>query len=286
MTHNILDLDDLDRIQTRCKQLNLDLSEFSFANLFLFRREHQHRLCEIEKRLYVYGVNYDKKKYYMPLYDISDEDVEFLQSLLSSVDMIYPVPQPWAFKLQEKGCFASYSEADSDYIFSLHDIQTYHGRHRASRRNLATQCRSLYQIEKASLQSAQEMAFSLLNTWAEHEQQHADVEPCLEAIRLYSQLGLQGSVYSVDKKPVGLIISEQITSSTCVLHFAKADVRYKGIYQYMYQEYACALPSSCLYLNWEQDMGMPGLRQSKKSYIPHHMLHKMRITFHAPHSSV
>jgi hypothetical protein len=51
-------------------------------------------------------------------------------------------------------------------------------------------------------------------------------------------------------------------------HFCKADTAFTGIYDYLIQESAKILAQKeCLYLNYEQDLGLPGLRASKKSFM-------------------
>lgn len=61
-------------------------------------------------------------------------------------------------------------------------------------------------------------------------------------------------------------------------HFCKADTSYTGIYDYLIQESAKILFSkNCNFLNYEQDLGIPGLRASKKSFASSY-LRKYKIS--------
>jgi hypothetical protein len=52
------------------------------------------------------------------------------------------------------------------------------------------------------------------------------------------------------------------------IHFEKAIDAYKGIYQFINQSFAAALPGYYTHINREQDLGDPGLRQAKMTYRP------------------
>lgn len=66
-----------------------------------------------------------------------------------------------------------------------------------------------------------------------------------------------------------------------ISHFTKADTNYKGVYDYLMHECAkILLEQGCLYLNHEQDLGIPGLRENKKSFMAK-FLKKFVVSF--PH---
>jgi hypothetical protein len=52
------------------------------------------------------------------------------------------------------------------------------------------------------------------------------------------------------------------------IHFEKAIDTYKGVFQYINQNFAASLPESFTYINREQDLGDEGLRQAKLTYRP------------------
>jgi hypothetical protein len=62
------------------------------------------------------------------------------------------------------------------------------------------------------------------------------------------------------------------------IHFEKANDRYKGVYQYINQEFAKTLPNYFKLVNREQDLGDEGLRQAKMTYRPSSFVKKYRVT--------
>jgi hypothetical protein len=122
-------------------------------------------------------------------------------------------------------------------------------------------------------------AFYLLDLWKSeaHDQSHTDYTSCQEALELISTLQLEGRIYYVDKEPVGFILGEFLNKEVFALHFSKANKHFKGSYQYMLQQFAKDLDDTCLYLNFEQDLGIPDLKKSKSSYLPDLMVKKGRV---------
>jgi hypothetical protein len=148
-----------------------------------------------------------------------------------------------------------------------------------AKRNLVHQFQDQYQaIEHPLDEGRLEDAKQVLRDWkVAHPGLQGDNDACMEAIELMEQLGLNGRIYYIDETPVGFIIGESLNREMFAMHFSKANVHYKGIYQYLYQAFVQTLPDTVSWVNWAQDLGDLGLRQSKSSYAPDKMLSKMRI---------
>ena len=64
-----------------------------------------------------------------------------------------------------------------------------------------------------------------------------------------------------------------------ISHFTKADTHFIGIYDFLMRESAKILiAKGSLFMNYEQDLGFPGLRESKKSFMSKY-LKKFTIGF-------
>ncbi|MDD5672723.1 MAG: phosphatidylglycerol lysyltransferase domain-containing protein, partial [Chitinivibrionales bacterium] len=58
---------------------------------------------------------------------------------------------------------------------------------------------------------------------------------------------------------------------------AKGDRTFKGVYQFMYHQFAQIMPAKYAAFNFEQDLGIESLRRSKAAYRPERMLKKYRV---------
>jgi len=66
-------------------------------------------------------------------------------------------------------------------------------------------------------------------------------------------------------------LGELISGEMAAEHFEKANSSYRGLYQLVCREFCKALPESVIYVNREEDMGLPNLRQAKEALKPDHM---------------
>ncbi|MDD2390694.1 MAG: phosphatidylglycerol lysyltransferase domain-containing protein, partial [Desulfobacterales bacterium] len=64
---------------------------------------------------------------------------------------------------------------------------------------------------------------------------------------------------------------------TVLIHFEKADPNYKGAYQAINQMFLEHSNHPFSFVNREQDLGDPGLRKAKLSYVPAGFVHKFRV---------
>ena len=87
----------------------------------------------------------------------------------------------------------------------------------------------------------------------------------------WEALSLGGLVILVDDRIAAFAVFSRLNRSTFNVHFEKADLRFKGAAQVINQETAKVLEGSGEYINREQDLGIPGLRQAKMSYEPYRL---------------
>ncbi len=83
----------------------------------------------------------------------------------------------------------------------------------------------------------------------------------LEGIAIYTDKGEKGQL-------TGFAVYSRLNAEVYTIHFEKVDYRYPGAAQVINRETAIALKDKCNYINREQDLGIPGLRQAKLSYDP------------------
>lgn len=90
----------------------------------------------------------------------------------------------------------------------------------------------------------------------------------LEVLDHYAIYGMQGGVLYLNGAIVGFSLNE-IIGQTMFTHIEKADRTVKGAYQMVVLHGAEAFTGEqTLYINREEDLGDPGLRESKESYHP------------------
>ncbi len=86
------------------------------------------------------------------------------------------------------------------------------------------------------------------------------------------ELGLSGLAIRVDDRIGAMSIFEGMNRDTALIHFEKGLPEYEGIYKVINQEAAALLSKDYEFINRESDLGIPGLREAKMRYHPHHMV--------------
>ena len=276
-----LSIEHKEKVCCLLKNLNNKLSEFSFANLYLFRKLHQYKYIEENNYAGIVGITHDKKSFFIPLSNACFNDENFLADMIKRYGMIYPVSQEQLAFFDKEKFNVTNNENDSDYVYAVEKFATYAGRHLHKKRNLLKQFHELYiaRYEKITEENCN-LAKNVLDQWMVQTNQEGktDYDELCEALKMIDELSLEGLLFFVQDVPIGFVLGEQIEGNVFVFHFAKALTFYKGVYQYMFNEYAKTLVGRAHYINLEQDLGLEPLRHSKKSYMPDHMEEKFRVT--------
>ncbi len=276
-----LGLNHKDLLTSRLKKINAALSEYTFPNLYLFRKNHNYEVIS-DQEIFIRGASYDGHKYLMPTVDVRKLDFEHLKDLLQGVDFLFPIPEEWLGAFDQAAFKITLADGDADYVYTVEKMSTFGGRKLHKKRNLLKQFLETYKEEARPLTNDRiEEARFILHDWLKTSTMNpddTDFAPCLEALDRYEELVLCGGIYYVDSEPAGFVLGEELNEETYVLHFAKARTKFKGVYQYMFNNFAKILPPKYRFLNLEQDLDKENLRIFKSSYIPDTMLKKARVS--------
>lgn len=268
-------------LQEKFRSLALCLSEYSFASRYLFRREYDYHVAFDEEMVWLRGKGADGAVFLMPTENLQKIPAPVLLEKLKWADCFYPIPEHWISSFSPEHFQASYNRNDSDYLFKRKKIAEYPGRNLSPKRNLVKQFRDFYTPEVFPYGKEHfKAALSVLNDWqAAFEGKKTDFLPCQDGLTYLEKLGLSGLMVYIHRQPAAFILGEVLRPTHFDVHFSKGLTIYKGIYPFLFKELANHLSSqeiSCL--NWEQDLGQVGLRQSKLSYRPDKIAHKYRIS--------
>ncbi|NTW59429.1 MAG: DUF2156 domain-containing protein [Nitrospirae bacterium] len=280
MTTDRLGLHHKDLLSPLLRAITVSLSEYCFANLYLFRDSHRYEVLS-NGELFIKGLTYDGFTYLMPTVPPAALDLVRLKERLRAVDFLFPVPEEWLGAFSPAEFEVSFHEGDADYLYTVEKMSTLAGRKLHKKRNLLKQFVDAYRHEALPL-TDEHMgdARSILDAWQKDTGLGAgqtDYGPCREALDRYEELQLCGGIYYAEDEPAGFVLGEEVNDETFVLHFAKGRTKFKGVYQFMFNNFAKILPPKYKYLNLEQDLEKENLRIFKSSYVPDVMVKKARV---------
>ena len=100
----------------------------------------------------------------------------------------------------------------------------------------------------------------------------------------WERFGAIGGALYVDGKMVAFTYGVPINTNTFDLCVEKGDIAYKGVYTVVRHEFMQQIPERFIYINLEEDMGLPGLRRAKSSYHPAYQIKKDRAASYPEHT--
>jgi hypothetical protein len=94
------------------------------------------------------------------------------------------------------------------------------------------------------------------------------------AFEHFAELDLIGAAIRANGKIVAFTYGAPINDEVFDICVEKADISILGTYPVINQQFVRRLPSRFIYINREEDLGVPGLRKAKLSYNPVEMVEK------------
>ncbi|MDR1390009.1 MAG: phosphatidylglycerol lysyltransferase domain-containing protein [Treponema sp.] len=255
------------------------VSEFTFANLYLFRRRYQYRVSRVhDKTFIISGIQ--------PAHDGGTEKRFFCTPCAVPakcvLDELFRTHDYWKGisdsllisdrgKMEEWGIQFFEDRDNFDYLYLRTDLADLPGKKYHKKRNLTSQFHSSYPNWEARPLTADLVpaALDILAKWREQKGFDGDFLAASEALQRYKGLYQKGMVYFVEGRPAAWCLGERLARGRMfAVHFEKALEEFKGIYQFINQHFAASLPAYHIYINREQDLGDEGLRQAKLTYRP------------------
>jgi hypothetical protein len=274
-------IDMRDEMYPALNLLSDGISEFTFSGIYLFRRTYGYSVSHITGKTFVISGEKKGERFFFTPCCVPERST--LEQLYA--DHVYlknlSETQCQAERIHLEGAgYQVHEDRDNfDYLYNRHDLAELSGKTYHKKRNLVNAFINSYAYEQRVLDRDNvKDALAVVDAWREEKGIDGDHRAAREALELFEPLGMRGAVYYVDGKPVGYALGEPIAKARMfAVHFEKALGLYKGIYQFLNQAFAQALPAYFKYVNREQDLGDEGLRQAKMTYRPCGFVRKYRV---------
>ena len=165
-----------------------------------------------------------------------------------------------------------------DYIYRRTDLAELHGSHLTAKRNHIHRFRAEhpdFEYRPLTPELFDECR-RLMEIWQEEKDASDTIDAEKQVMETifsnWDALGMIGGSIFVDGRMVAFTYGAAVTTDTFDVCVEKADRHVEGAFAIINQQFAEHLPEQYIYLNREEDMGIPGLRQAKLSYHPEILL--------------
>ena len=276
-------------------------SEFTFTNLYMWRNFYGFNFMEWKDHLLLFSRDiFEAKKipasgnkkalYFFP--PIGPNPAEIIVSLFENLKEVefHRVPERISEDIRNHSKFSSLSidileDRDNwDYVYETEKLRNLPGNQYRQNRRWLNKFLENYDYEfkiltenEVELIKKLQLEWCILRECEDDEGLKEEELAIYDALDNFLALDFQGAIICIDDKCAAYTFGEMLNPETMVIHVEKAHMDYEGAYQAINNLFLKNSFEEVIYVNREQDLGVPGLRRAKESYKPIRMEKKSII---------
>jgi len=278
-------------LQPLLRAAPLAVSEMTFTNLFAWSNSHPVRLARFRDSL-LFWRGPAEEGLLLPPWGVLDAEgvgqaLAWSQSL-GGMAQFGRVPAAVAETLAAaEPRLTVVADRDSyDYVYRVRDLVELPGRHYDGKRNQIKKFEQAVTARYMPLTGDLVSEAALMqDLWCERRACEDNLELSAEDLAVktllanWDELDVFGGALLDGDEVIAFTVAEPLIADTAVCHFEKADTNYPGVYQALNREFAREALGAFAFVNREQDLGVPGLRQAKLSYRPAMLWEKFSLSY-------
>lgn len=275
--------------------------EFTFANMYLWTRSYKVQFAIVADTL-VFRYPQGGEGYYFTCPHGKKENLKEALGLLEAwcaerqTEFMLTLVTPEQFAEIEEVCPGKfkieYDRDAADYVYETEKLISLSGKKYHGKKNHINKFQSLYPdwsyepITEENVEDCFQMGLDWRreNGCEEDPDKNAEMCVCMNFLRLFKELHLQGGLIRVQGRVVAFTVAEPVCDDTMVVHIEKAYADVQGAYTMINRQFLLHEAADYPYVNREDDAGEPGLRQAKLSYHPAFMVEKGIVTVNGTQS--
>lgn len=288
-----IELTDQPFLQGTISAYGPNTSEWTFTNLFIWRSHYRFRWSVYKDWVFVICQENGGSVYALqpigpePRFEATIVILEWLNNENhGNGAVIERADHRLAYEFQTYGAVTVEPARDHfDYVYLRDDLVALEGNRYRSKRNHINKLMKTYHFTYQTLDAGHiEACLALQEKWCQIRRCREDLnlmgewEAVEEILRNFGRLPLIGGVIIIEGTVGAFTVGEMLNGETAVVHIEKADPVTPGLFPMINREFCRNAWDGVTFINREQDLGIPGLREAKLSYYPHHFEEKFRIS--------
>jgi len=267
-----VNLEDRDVIEDYLRQYPSSICEMNFPNILIWKDSERPSCTILNGNLCLLLEPTFEPPYFLP--PIGETEIEkTIETCLDHTPRLSRVPENLIRKLRIS--FRVEERRDQfDYVYMTEDLAELKGKKFDGKRNRIKKFESGPDHQYESLSPEHKDGCRLLlDDWHNGKGSPdlylaAEKDAILEALNLFETLGLRGGVGVVKGRVEAFTIGVPLTGDIALVQIEIANPAFPGLAQWINREFVRREWRSFQFINREQDMGLPGIRQAKLSYQP------------------
>ncbi len=287
-----IQMEDREEINGRLWKYQPQTSELTFTNLFIWRFRYAFQWAVYRDWLLILGAARPHDLFLLPPVGPPFRR-EVVRIILTWLNKEKGMEEP-RIERADRRLIAELADPDEfliepardqfDYVYRREDLVSLAGRKYHAKRNHITKFRESHPFHSVPLDSGNLKAcLGLAETWCGIRRCEEDLNlleewgAVREALNHFEVLQVRGGAIVMEDKIEAFALGEMLNETTAVVHVEKANPEIQGLYAVINQQFCERAFPAATYVNREQDLGAPGLRQAKLSYYPDHLVEKFQI---------
>lgn len=289
-----LELSDEESIENLVKACNLQpYADFNFINIWSWDIHEKMMVSMLNGNLVVLFNDYVTNEHFLSFFgkenvvETANELIEYSNNNYRT-SMLKLIPEEIAKILSENGLLVKEDRDSFDYMYSIVNLKSmkswnkkdchYKNVHKFLN---AYPKYSVKHLKYCEIDKGEYL--EMFKKWSENKgitHSQFNEYKAIERFFMMKDNNAQSIAIYINNKMIGFTFYEIVSKNYAVAHFSKADTKYhSAIYDVLNLEEAKVLSSlGVVYYDWEQDLGIPGLRHSKESYHPEFFLKKFTVS--------
>jgi hypothetical protein len=275
-------LADRDLIRDILWDYQAETSELTFTNLFMWQSHYGYQWTMAHDRLLVVAAGADGPPWALPPVGPPNR-ARLCREVLTWLREERGVADP-AIERADARLAAEVADSPDlvveperqhfDYLYRAADLINLAGKPYHAKRNHINSLAGTWRYEALGVDHLS-ACLNVSRKWCDDKRCELDLSLMGEwtaiatALANFESLGYQGGVMLLDGRVEAFACGELLNDTTAVIHLEKANPQKRNLYAVINQQVE--------FINREQDLGDPGLRQAKESYHPDHLVEKFRI---------
>lgn len=284
-------------IDAYTKPWNLECSDLSFANLFIWGADGKMEYAEKDDVLYI-KLDFEGVPVFLwapiPMYGV---EVDYRKAVYVGIDYMKSIGTeptfrsvwtPFRDKMLEvcPELFSTPTDIAWDYVYTRESLATLKGKKLHGKRNHINKFLSQYpDYEYKKLdRSMIDDCMALYDRWIEEKEEKErksmedEKQSVFLALNHMEELELTGGTIFIDGKLCAFTVGERLHPHMQLIHIEKANTDYDGLFPMINQQYVLHECEDVELINREEDMGIEGMRKAKRSYHPVKMIEKYMLS--------
>lgn len=269
---------------------NMDSSEYTFTNLFIWGTDDHISLAEYADTLFCllrFGTEdpfmfaplpKDDSVDYERAVSLAREYLEGIGAKIRFSAVTGPLAELFDTRCREYDL--KEDRANFDYVYSTQDLLTLKGKKYHTKRNHLNHFFGNYDVEYVQIRpELLDECLKVYTDWLEDKNAIepyalAEMEAIKNIVKNMDALGVCGGGIRLEGRLAAFTLGERMSPDTALIHIEKADGSIRGLFTAINQQFIEHEWQDTLYINREEDMGLEGLRKAKLSYHPIRMVEK------------